>query len=354
MAPILEKILSGKEASPFVLVKDTLEQSGQVLGLELLCNTPADHAIIVVCAENAPDRLLPLIKGKHKKTVIDCYSNPLGWTKDFEPSLSDLASASGSVLPSTGVISIESLSLKSIRRVSKAITDAISSQHPSNFTIYFDSLSQFLAVSVPGTFNLIRSITGLLTDSSRIIAIHHEDVPDADSFLPDASKPYASNSLAHIATTMIAVKSSESIRQEQEDLRNGVVAVKEFCYLSVHGNAWDSAVCEVEHKRKSGKVARETNAYHLDAPTGELIVVNIWDVVGDMPDLEKLDLEESQTSDPAANLSFNLNLTEEQRKAKNDTVLPYLKTQESSGAIYYEPDAADDFDDDDPDDDLTI
>ncbi|CAO3568583.1 unnamed protein product [Mortierella alpina] len=153
---------------------------------------------------------------------------------------------------------------------------------------------------------------------------------------------------------MIAIKSSEAIRQEQEDLRNGVVAVKEFCYLSVHGNAWDSAVCEVEHKRKSGKVARETNAYHLDSPAGELVVVNIWDVVGDMPDIEKLDLQESQTSDPAANLSFNLNLTEEQRKAKNDTVLPYLKTQESSGAIYYEPDAADDFDDDDPDDDLTI
>lgn len=31
-----------------------------------------------------------------------------------------------------------------------------------------------------------------------------------------------------------------------------------------------------------------------------------------------------------------------------------LETIESSGAIYYEPDAADDFDDDDPDDDLTI
>lgn len=93
-------------------------------------------------------------------------------------------------------------------------------------------------------------------------------------------------------------------------------------------------------------------------------------------------------ADPTANLSFNLNLTEEQRRAKNDTVLPYLKTQgeklvhrhvrlrtvsqwldresswltimnpvhviESTGAIYYEPDAADDFDDDDPDDDLTI
>jgi len=71
--------------------------------------------------------------------------------------------------------------------------------------------------------------------------------------------PQASNSLAHIATTLIALKNSEAIRQDQEDFRRGTVAVKEFCYLTVHGNAWDSAVCEVEHKRKSGKVAKEVN-----------------------------------------------------------------------------------------------
>jgi hypothetical protein len=43
MAPILEKIMAGKEASPFILVKDTLEQSGQVLGLELLSNSPSKY-----------------------------------------------------------------------------------------------------------------------------------------------------------------------------------------------------------------------------------------------------------------------------------------------------------------------
>jgi hypothetical protein len=167
----------------------------------------------------------------------------------------------------------------------------------SNFTIYFDSLSQFLIASVPDTFNLLRSITALLTgllpfnpsvilypnktihasspftplltpttttktimliDTSRIIAIHHEDIPDADSFLSDSSsKPQASNSLAHIATTLITLKSSEALRQDQEDFKKGTVTAKEFAYLTVHGNAWDSAVCEIEHKRKSGKVAKE-------------------------------------------------------------------------------------------------
>ncbi|KAG0380800.1 Elongator complex protein [Mortierella sp. AD032] len=349
MAPILEKIMSGKEASPFILVKDTLEQSGQVLGLELLSNSPSDHAIILVCAETAPDRLLPLVNGNQKKAIVDCYSNPLGWVKDATST-----NTSSNLNPSSDNITTTTLSLRNIRKATKVITDVITSQR-SNFTIYFDSLSQFLIASVPDTFNLLRSITALLTDSSRIIAIHHEDIPDADSYLPDASsKPQASNSLAHIATTLITIKSSEALRQDQEDFRKGTVAVREFSYLTVNGNAWDSAVCEVEHKRKSGKVAKETNAYHQGSPSGNLIVVNVWDVVGDLPDIEKMDLEESQTSDPAANLSFNLNLTEEQRRAKNDTVLPYLKTQESTGAIYYEPDAADDFDDDDPDDDLTI
>ncbi|KAF9124727.1 Elongator complex protein [Mortierella sp. GBA39] len=339
MAPILEKIMTGKEASPFILVKDTLEQSGQVLGLEILSNSPSDHSIILVCAETAPDRLLPLVKGNQKKAIVDCYSNPLGWVKD---TTSTTNTSSNRDAPSDNTTTV-TLTLRNIRKATKVITDLITSQR-SNFTIYFDSLSQFLIASVPDTFNLLRSITALLTD-----------VPDADSYLSNSSsKPQASNSLAHIATTLITIKSSEALRQDQEDFRKGTVAAKEFCYLTVDGNAWDSAVCEVEHKRKSGKVAKETNAYHQGTPTGNLTVVNVWDVVGDLPDIEKMDLEESQTSDPAANLSFNLNLTEEQRKAKNDTVLPYLKTQESTGAIYYEPDAADDFDDDDPDDDLTI
>ncbi|KAF9430779.1 Elongator complex protein [Podila epigama] len=357
MAPILERILTGKEPSPFILVKDTLEQSGHLLALELLNNSPKDHNIVLICTETDPTCLVPLVKGNFSISVVDAYANPLGWTSEFEPSLSSIQVSTKE--KNVVVTSVDSISLRDVKRASKVLTNILTKQK-NNVTIYFESISPFLAASVSDTFNLIRSVTTFLTDTSRIIAVHHEDVPDADAFQPDPSKPFASNSLAHIATTLIAIKSSQMIKDEQEDLRRGVVSQREFAYLTVHGNAWDSAVCDIEHKRKSGKVAREvfklfsmTNAYHLGSPTGDIVVVNVWDVVGDMPDVEKLDLEESQP-DPAANLSFNLNLTEEQRQAKNHTVLPYLKTQESSGAIYYEPDAADDFDDDDPDDDLTI
>ncbi|KAI9318925.1 hypothetical protein BX666DRAFT_2025271 [Dichotomocladium elegans] len=67
-----------------------------------------------------------------------------------------------------------------------------------------------------------------------------------------------------------------------------------------------------------------------------------------------------QQSDPMTNLSFNLSLTDDQRRAKGNVVLPYMNVQQqdhtyhSIGTIYYEPDAGDDFDDEDPDEDLDI
>eukprot|EP00043_Microstomoeca_roanoka_P002669 m.39687 g.39687 ORF g.39687 m.39687 type:complete len:312 (-) comp11639_c0_seq2:302-1237(-) len=68
-----------------------------------------------------------------------------------------------------------------------------------------------------------------------------------------------------------------------------------------------------------------------------------------------------KSADPHDNLTFNLRLTEEEKAVRAKTALPYAKSHEEkqsvlkgSGAIYYEPDEGDDFDDEDPDDDLDI
>jgi len=60
-------------------------------------------------------------------------------------------------------------------------------------------------------------------------------------------------------------------------------------------------------------------------------------------------------------LSFNLSLTPEQQQSRANVPLPYAhkgeldrQASQSSGAILYDPDSADDIDDDDPDDDLDI
>ena len=62
-------------------------------------------------------------------------------------------------------------------------------------------------------------------------------------------------------------------------------------------------------------------------------------------------------------MTFNLNLTEEQKQARANLQLPYLlddKTKQTQlnlgkkSQIFYEADEADDIDEEDPDDDLNI
>lgn len=68
--------------------------------------------------------------------------------------------------------------------------------------------------------------------------------------------------------------------------------------------------------------------------------------------------------DPAANLTFDLHLSAQEKEARSQVVLPYTSVQEDglvavsshkgSGKIFYEPDEEDCFGDSDPDDDLDL
>ncbi|XP_068612032.1 elongator complex protein 5 isoform X2 [Brachionichthys hirsutus] len=71
-----------------------------------------------------------------------------------------------------------------------------------------------------------------------------------------------------------------------------------------------------------------------------------------------------QDMDPTAKLTFNLRLSDAERKAREKLSLPFVFSKEKktallhsgpgSGKIHYEPDANDDFDEEDPDDDLDL
>eukprot|EP00064_Thunnus_orientalis_P006112 superscaffoldBa00000622_g6127 len=71
-----------------------------------------------------------------------------------------------------------------------------------------------------------------------------------------------------------------------------------------------------------------------------------------------------QETDPTANLTFNLRLSDTEREAKEKLALPFVFSKEKktallhsgpgSGRILYEPDANDDYDQEDPDDDLDV
>ncbi|CAA7266484.1 unnamed protein product [Cyclocybe aegerita] len=75
--------------------------------------------------------------------------------------------------------------------------------------------------------------------------------------------------------------------------------------------------------------------------------------------VKKPQQEQVSGPDPTQNLSFNLNLTSSQQESRSQVPLPYAHegkpiTINTPGAIFYDPDSADDIDDDDPDEDLDI
>ncbi|XP_060111725.1 elongator complex protein 5 [Heteronotia binoei] len=112
------------------------------------------------------------------------------------------------------------------------------------------------------------------------------------------------------------------------------------------------------HKKRGGKVMKKKE-YFTVLPNWTLKCLGELPVGG----LSRAaDAPVPATADPAANLTFNLRLSEAERRAKEAVPLPYqfseekksslLQTSTSLGKIHYEPDAADDIDEEDPDDDL--
>ncbi|XP_048477075.1 elongator complex protein 5, partial [Rhincodon typus] len=123
----------------------------------------------------------------------------------------------------------------------------------------------------------------------------------------DLHQPELPEALAQLGTTVITVTPSPEGTWSRES--------------SLTPN-----VASIVHKRKSGKVLQQVEP------------------------------------DPAANLPFNLRLTEEEREARKQVPLPYHFSTEKKmsllhggpgdSRIYYQPDDADDVDEEDPDDDL--
>jgi len=120
----------------------------------------------------------------------------------------------------------------------------------------------------------------------------------------------------------------------------------------------DEAVAKTTKRSKSGKVMQEEAIF--------CIKEDLTVVVQSKPShlgSKQTDPEEQET-DPTANLTFNLRLSDTEREAKEKLALPFVFSKEKktallhsgpgSGRILYEPDANDDYDQEDPDDDLDV
>lgn len=120
----------------------------------------------------------------------------------------------------------------------------------------------------------------------------------------------------------------------------------------------DEAVARITKRSKSGKVMQDEEVFSIKEDL-KVIVQGKPSQLGP----KQTDPEEQET-DPTANLTFNLRLSDTEREAKQKLALPFVFSKEKktallhsgpgSGRILYEPDANDDYDQEDPDDDLDV
>uniref|UniRef100_H2TVT7 Elongator complex protein 5 n=1 Tax=Takifugu rubripes TaxID=31033 RepID=H2TVT7_TAKRU len=129
------------------------------------------------------------------------------------------------------------------------------------------------------------------------------------------------------------------------------------CVITVSpGTKADEAVAKITKRLKSGKVIQDVGISIGEGgeptkPGPNMLNVPLW-------------LFTFLQTDPAANLTFNLRLSDSEREAKEKLALPFMFSKEKktallcsgpgSGQIVYEPDANDDYDEEDPDDDLDV
>lgn len=305
---MLKELTSGKEKSKFVLITDNNKTSGKDI-LFTFINGLTDHVEevhVFAFAHHPNDIQNELLAVKHKIRFHDQFSDPLGWNDTFEKPWK-LDSVFKEIKSKNNIaIVIDSLTpllyYTSLQTVCKVLSECCEA---SNFF----------------SFNCVQ-----------LVALFHEDLHESNEL----------RSLRYIATSVLTLAHKDKIKKYAKTESKSV------------------KLCETFHITNSGKVIKEVEAYQCIK--NMLVNVSNWNVNETIDDLNTEDIV-SDDVDPAANLTFNLNLNDKEEEARRKLVLPYTKKHldikmennsksSGDGFIYYEPDEGDDFDEEDPDDDL--
>lgn len=217
--------------------------------------------------------------------------------------------------------------------------------------IVFDALNPLVATS-PSTLPAL--LSSFITPSNSLLAIYHTDVPNAASqFLQDAYSPAPLTLLKYLATTIVTTHSlhhvlaSKAARERSHaepsfGLGEGIEGVLQ----GRHANGIDGLVIEMEHRRRSGRGVREW--YFLPPRDGQVkggqeIVI----LLEDHPLYRGPESGEKTHDEAGADSTFELGLTEKQRRDREGVVLPYFDAQKGGGdggRILYDMGSEDDFD----------
>lgn len=209
-------------------------------------------------------------------------------------------------------------------------------------------------------------LSGILTPVVSIVAVYHTDVPVILPKTCNEYEPHPFTILCHLATAILRLS---SLRQEVErqKARNrsieepewGLKENREGVIIGLRSRAkdrhiHDGVVINMELRRRSGRTVAETFIFTPGPSSrlagakpepGKVILLSDHEMFSTAPRQYEVGEEGAEPES-----TFNLNLTDKQRKDREGIVLPYFDAQTDIGAgeggrILYDMGREDDFDD---------
>ncbi|KAL1306394.1 hypothetical protein AAFC00_005101 [Neodothiora populina] len=323
---LISKLLSQKEsASPFTLIIDSLEQSGQPLIREYIkrANTARNQVIFVS------------YQTLRKPRGADIFVP--AWREGFAT-------------------------------VQRQIVAHLSASPTQRKVVIFDSLNTLCSDPMISS-NLPAALSSFISPTVSLLALYHADIPIATSILQSAPySPQPLTVLRYLATTIMTTHSIHHVLSRKA-ARDRSVAEPVFgleediegILVGLGGNGPEGLVLEMEYRRKSGRGVREW--YFLPHPSIKPATSSQQTSSGgnvsrfretvilleDQPLYRRPEEENGKgaAEDDGMDVTFELGLTEKQRRDREGVVLPYFDAQKGGGEggrILYDMGVEDDFD----------
>ncbi|POR31204.1 Elongator complex protein 5 [Tolypocladium paradoxum] len=224
--------------------------------------------------------------------------------------------------------------------------------------VIIDSLNS-LASTDPGSLAVF--LSSIITPAVSIVSVYHTDVPVILPRTFNEYEPHPFTMLCHLATAILRLSSLQQ-EIERQKARNraleepewGLKEGREGAIIGLRTKSKDEdrrgVVIDMELRRRSGRTASEK--FILMSPVSPRMAPGSMSLLSDHPVFAApaADSAGGEAEEEGPESTFNLGLTEKQRRDREGIVLPYFDAQTDIGAgeggrILYEMGREDDFDD---------
>ncbi|KAI7834312.1 Elongator complex protein 5 [Kickxella alabastrina] len=403
--------------APLVILSETVRQTALPLQEAMVRESLVRGMyVIAVCLEGLPSsdiRASPLFRLVDQRPTVESILS----VQESSPSSSSYLLPG--LLKRTDFARLQSEIEGHIRRAQEggvAANGGSGGDSRTGVLVFVDSIDRLLRSSRASTLALLRSIRGSVGNSikSRFLirfscdaSVRYDSSQSKSPGVTDSL--YTANALCDLADVMVDVHPLDDLKTWMPGWYSDG---NQLPFISLRDNDPRRGLVRLEHKRQSGKIGFEVATFEIDPQTrlpkflavdvsaGSQLPQHVAPASGlalapqagssSAPpqantaataaaavaanNFNSAVVSQTQhaslqpSSDPAANLSFNLNLTDRQRRDKASVEMPYMDAQMASasgeppsdsvgavaGDIFYQLDDEDDWDEDDPDDDLEI